>query len=66
MLMNAEQAAKQLGRDPALFRRWAASGKVKSVVKAGAIWIAEFDAWKAAADEVRKPGRKPKSALTPD
>lgn len=59
MLMNAEQAAKELNRNPRLLRQWAASGKVQGVFKIGSAWVAEFEAWKVAAGEIRKPGRKP-------
>lgn len=60
MLMNPEQAAKELNRNPRLLRQWAVEGKVEGVFKVGAAWVAPFEAWKAAADEVRKPGPKPK------
>lgn len=65
MLMNAEQAARELGRNPRLLRYWAKAGKVQGMFKVGVSWVAEFDAWKAAANEVRKPGRKP-NRLSPD
>lgn len=59
MLLNAEQAGRTLGKDPGRMRRLAAAGRVAGVFKVGVIWVAEFDAWKAAAEEKRKPGRKP-------
>lgn len=59
MLMNAEQAAKILKRNPRLLRQWAAEGKVAGVFKVGVAWVAEFEAWQAAANEKRKPGPKP-------
>jgi hypothetical protein len=60
ILINAEQAARELDRDPVAFRRWAAEGQVEGVVKVGSIWVAEYAAWKAATEKIRKPGPKPK------
>jgi len=66
MLMNAEQAAKLLKRHPSLLRKWAKDGKVNGIFRVGVAWVAEFEAWQAAASEVRKPGRKPKSVSPPE
>jgi hypothetical protein len=60
MLMNAEQAAKVVNKNPRLLRQWAAEGKVQGVFKVGAAWVAPLEAWESAASEVRKPGPKPK------
>ena len=57
MLMNAEQK-----RNPRLLRQWAKSGKVQGVFKVGVAWVAPFEAWQAAANEIRKPGRKPRGS----